>query len=131
SWSYDEALPLLRQYTDPAFTEGYRRHVGQLNLSAALIGSDNYLEAENLLAELRETAEGRADYRFIYGSILELSAQASLLMGKLSRAKSLLDEATKAIGGTDSLESVFIDKWRAVLDLRKGSRAEDALAALE
>jgi hypothetical protein len=128
-WDYVASLPLLKQYVHESDMGAYQKRVGQVNLAAALVYEGVVDEAEPLLRELEEITRP-AEFALLRGTVLQLRAQCALAESKLHRALQILNQAHDQLRDTDSLEALFVRKWRAVANLRLSPHNPEAFAAL-
>ncbi|HUP57503.1 MAG TPA: hypothetical protein VM598_08640 [Bdellovibrionota bacterium] len=121
-WDYLSALPVLEEYLTHPVTE-YQRLVGLVNLSAALIFESLYDRAEEVLSRALAAAR-EAKATLLLGNCLELSAQLALAQGSLKEADEHLKNASAEFAESGSIDSFFVRKWRAVLDLKRSATSE-------
>lgn len=114
-WNYKEALPLLREYVESDGLSEYMKTVGQVNLAAALVIAKENDEADGLLKSLEEHALGN-QLNFLYGNIMELSAQLSVNQNNMNKAREYLNSALKQFKDFDSPDSLFVHKWLAIVE---------------
>jgi hypothetical protein len=121
-WDYQSALPVLEEYLTHPVTD-YQRMVGLVNLAAALIFESRYERAGEVLGRALASAR-EAGATLLLGNCLELSAQLALAQGALREAGEHLEKASGELERSGSIDSFFVRKWRAVLDLKKSASNE-------
>lgn len=127
-WKTKPIVPLLREYIQTFQAPSYALCVARVNLAAALISEEELDEAESLLREL-QTETRKADYKLLYGNTLELNSQIEILHRKnWQKASTILDEAESVLSQTvNSVDRLFIQKWRAVMDSFQAGKATESL----
>ncbi|MCB0364801.1 MAG: hypothetical protein H6624_17245 [Bdellovibrionaceae bacterium] len=122
SWDYASTIPLLLEFTASPLTTPYQRIVGKVNLLAASIITDQIETAEQLLREIGKTTKDQ-NLRLLYGNSLELAAQMAISQKKWREAEQYLEQAKEFLGSDSSVNSLFIDKWQAVLKAHQNPKA--------
>jgi len=118
-WDYAPAIPLLRRYLASALGP-YQTWVGRINLASALIYEGDVATARAEIDTVLREADASV-HRLVRGKALQLMAAVCLDGRDLSGAGRALDEAQALLSTTDTLDALFIRKWRAFLDcLREG-----------
>ena len=112
-WQYEEAIPDLKDYLKNPPSD-YMKIVGQVNLAAALLATDRIDEAQRTLAQVIESARAQGFSRLV-GNSLEMRAQVHITKNDFAQAKSDLDEAMSLFGPEQTLDHLFVRKWKAVL----------------
>jgi len=113
-WRYAENIPLLKAYLATPGLSAYQRHVGEINLAAALVFEGKHREVTPLLRCLLYNTS-LSHHTLLLGNCLELSAENLILQGKIDAAKTCLEEATRKLGKTDSIYEFLARKWGAVV----------------
>jgi hypothetical protein len=129
-WEYAEIARVARLYLDKASLSPAERVIGLLNLGAALIQERRLAEAEPVLREVLKEAERNQLARFL-GNALELSAQWAIHERRWDAARGFLDRAESRLGGTGSLDELFLRKWRALLALSRNPGGPSREGVLE
>lgn len=127
-WEYARAIPLFNQYLKNFELTDYERAIAQLNLAASFIFSDQPEKALQLLDPLVQTCDANAWSR-LRSNALELSAQAAIKDMSWRLAENLLEEAS-ALAGEDVSARLFIEKWRAIMSLKRDGPRSEQLEAL-
>jgi len=122
-WNYVSALPLLNLYLEYDL-DPYKRLVGNLNLAAALVHERFYSQASEILRGILEQAEAQ-NLDLIRGNALELRAQNALFQGLLSTAEQYLFEAEAHLQKTGGIYTLFVRKWKAIVNLKQGAERGD------
>lgn len=124
-WNYAEALPHFRSYLARPDLTPYDRMVGSLNYSAALVATEDYAEAENVLRPLREQT-AREGHRLLLGNTCELLAQTQLHTGRFAEASVLIEESWAALKNAQPRYRLYLQKWQAVAALMQNPADEKA-----
>ncbi len=117
-WKYDEALPHLRNYLNRDDLEVYTRHIGQINLAAALIQLGELQEAQDLLQKLRPESKNLG-FTLLYGNNLELSAQILILQKDFDGALAVLGQSKELLKSSGKIFTLFVEKWTAIAESLK------------
>ncbi|MCB0386040.1 MAG: hypothetical protein KDD43_11660 [Bdellovibrionales bacterium] len=122
-WEYDRAIPLLTEYIQRE-PDPYLNTVGEINLAAAkvFLGHD---DVEILLKDLRRKTQDR-EYWLLHGNSLELSALMTLSNRQYRDTKKFLNQAAVVLEKSQSLNDLFVRKWRAILGLHQAPDSKDA-----
>lgn len=112
-WESEQAVLELSNYLD-ANLNTYQKLLGQVNLAAALITSEFFNEAQNLLDEAIDTARREKSYRLL-GNCLELRAQTFIHTEKFEAAQADLVSAEDLIGEQRTADQLFVRKWKTIL----------------
>lgn len=128
-WDYEATIPLWTKYIRASGTSNYQKMVGKLNLSAALVYTRDHKRATPLLRELLyDTSLRRLD--LLYGNALELSAQNYVAQEKWTDAEKCLSLAEKKLTQTDTIDMLFVHKWKTLIHVKRSGGARDALEEL-
>lgn len=121
SWDYEAALGwidsfLARTRDNPG--DPYRRLVARLNRLECLLITGRHEDLESSSAELE--AELRAQgHTLLLGNAYEIQAQSRVAEGQFDEALAALDAARALIPESNSADSLFISKWRAIARARR------------
>lgn len=129
-WDYEEALPFLRAYAKVPQLTPYQRDIARVNLALTLVALDHNEEANELLAALIDHLKEQKSF-FLYGSVLTSLAQVRIYSGQWAAAKKTLLEASNVMELVGSFDRIYIDKWRAVLEVRKTGANEPSVEQLQ
>jgi len=113
-WNYGTAIPLLERYLNHSLTP-YQAIVGQVNLAAALIITYNFSSAFELLEATIGEARAGGWFRLV-GNSHELKAQAHIASSRYSEARENLELSHEILQKTETVDSLFVMKWRAIVD---------------
>ena len=116
-WDYETAIPELERYLARPLSP-YAKFVGSVNLAAALVATERREEALARLATDIAYAKEHG-YSRLLGNCLELRAQIHLQRDDDSAAETDLEAAIRALGGSETIDQLFVHKWRAVLTSAK------------
>lgn len=113
-WDYQKSIPYLQQYTiNPHLTE-YQRLIGGLNLAAAYVACFEKEKAMLIIDDLITAAKNQT-YRLLRANALELKAQLFIFEKNYAEAQVILRKAQNDLTTSQSLDSLFIEKWDAIL----------------
>lgn len=124
-WKYGLAVPLLRQYVRHPLIDPYQRQIGEVNLAAALVVTGKFVDAEARLQELLEDTE-RDGLRLLQGNTLELLTQLEVLRGHYGQASAYIQRAGDILVKSGDQNTLFMEKWRAVVDLCEAPESAEA-----
>ena len=116
-WDYERAVPSLEAYLRHV-SDPYASLIGKVNLSAALVSTGRYANAETTIGECLEQTRSSGASR-LEANCLELSTQMDVLRGNLTGAEASLARAEEILGDARTHDQLFIRCWRAFLDARK------------
>jgi hypothetical protein len=127
-WRYQETIPLLEQYIASASNNPYMQLVAKVNLAAALVFVGRNEDAGSVIAESLIYAEEK-NHKLLYANLLELAAQSALGLRNFRAAESHLEASLKILGGSETSESLYVEKWQAVLRVlrRPGKKQRENL----
>lgn len=117
-WRYQETIEPLQSYLSLSNDQFYLRLVAKVNLIAALIFSGQDRDLDRLLSEAISEAESQQSW-FLLGSLYELSAQWEISRSRLDTAERALDMALAHLKKSGTVESLYVHKWRIVLNLMR------------
>jgi tetratricopeptide (TPR) repeat protein len=121
-WAYNKAIPHLRKYLAHSNLTPYEVAIAEVNLAASLIAEGESEESRVLLGRLFEKARTN-QWTLIYKNAQELLGQLSLVVGDFNEAQRLLNEAAAKERYRDSgIFDFFIDKWRAIVEIRQNPK---------
>lgn len=120
-WDYALAVPVLRQYLSRALSP-YQDLVGRVNLAAALLVTRETEEAETLLLRSLSDAKSIGATR-LEGNLRELFAQLLLIKKDFASAEEQLETASQLFGNEQTLDQLFVQKWRAILESHRTGHA--------
>ncbi len=128
-WDYLSAIPRLEKYL-AATPAGYAQLTGQVNLCAAFAMTRNHEQALALLAPAMVAAHA-GGHRRLEANLLEISAQVRIQMDEPQKAENNLDRALALLDSLKVHDSVFIQKWKAVLQATRENSAAPLIALRE
>lgn len=129
AWSYAEAYPLLARYLRLPGIAPYRKLVARVNLAACLVAMGEYTRAKMHLAALLHDLAARK-LGLLYGTALNLAAQNFALRGKLGEVDRCLDAADRTLSGMETVDQLFLRKWRAIARVMSTKADRASLRAL-
>ncbi|MBS1985411.1 MAG: hypothetical protein JST16_14695, partial [Bdellovibrionales bacterium] len=124
-WNYAAAIDCLQVYLRSDRIDAYRRLVGEVNLAAALVHERKDQPAQALLRRLLVQTEAPGFAR-LHANVLELAAQAAIERAAWTEAADYLERAQALLRGQGVRDAFYIEKWRAVLDLRRHPKSSPA-----
>ena len=113
-WEYGEAIGYLKSYVAIAPND-YLKLVGQLNLGAALVAVGNAAEAESVLNQAMEASRTQKLSR-VFANCLTLRAQLLIQTRDHARAVEDLNEASRILGLSGTLDQLYTRKWLAIIE---------------
>lgn len=127
-WKYAEAIPYLRNYLANPKIEAYDTLVGQVNLTAALIRVKQFDEAKKLITLLKSATSEQ--HPRLFANVLELYSQLCIFSKNYEEAQKSLLNAEKLLKKTPSLDTLFIEKWLAIVAVLKNNQDKNAIQAI-
>jgi tetratricopeptide (TPR) repeat protein len=125
-WEYADALPLFLQYAAVAPTP-YLRLVAHVNAAASLVALDRRDEAVDFIGAVQADARALGANRLL-ANTYELRSQLWIRARQLKEANADLDSAAQILRETASLDSLFVKKWRSIVDALAKRELEPLLA---
>ncbi len=124
-WNYEEAQAHLTNYLKLKLTD-YERLVAEVNLAAGMIMTQRpKRETLSLLTNILESAKSQNAQR-LRANALELKAQALVLAGDFTQALKCLKDAETFVDMNVDYDGLFINKWRALLELKRRPSSAEA-----
>lgn len=113
-WEYAQSVPMLERYIEvqPA---AYQKFLGEVNLSAALVWSEQWARGMETVTGNIETA-GANNYGRLQGNCYELRAQIHIYKRDFAKARADLEASSQLLGTTGVVDSLFVHKWKAILE---------------
>ncbi|OQW49210.1 MAG: hypothetical protein A4S09_03845 [Proteobacteria bacterium SG_bin7] len=128
-WEYLFAREHLHKFLAcPAIPE-YRRRVGELNLGATYVHTNEPDKAIKILEHLLSRAK-KSRFHLLCGNALELLGQAYVLKRDFPCATKLLNEASTYMGISNPRYILYIDKVRAMSQLLMENNSKPAIRGL-
>jgi len=127
-WNYSQSIPLLKEYLSTPGLETYRCLVGEVNLVAAFVATEQWDQALAWLEKIQTSCQG-GKYSLLLGNSFELKAQVLFFQQKYDEALAALDQARELLKDQQGLYLLFVEKWTLVCHLFQKSSPEN-LAAL-
>jgi tetratricopeptide (TPR) repeat protein len=115
NWDYEAAVPLLKGYIR-TLVDPYQLLVAKLNLAAAYFHSGDTARFLPLCQRLISEAESQK-LDLVLGNSLELISQYYISIQNFSLASESLNRAEVMLKDSPSQYSLFVKKWRLILNL--------------
>ncbi len=128
-WDYENSIPLITKFIKSQKDE-YKILVGRLNLVAAHIANGDLNEGELLLNDLQNDLFKNPNAFILTGNSFEIKSQIHLLNRQYKEARLSLTYATKYLDQGGSRYKLYVEKWKAVLDLEMNPKSESNLSKL-
>jgi len=128
-WNYRDAIPFLERYLRHPRIQGYSRLIGLANLGSALV-HERAPAARYVLNEL-VTQTQKEKLPLLEGNARLFSAELEIYDRDWRTARHHLDKAERIFSGSESLEPLFLRKWRAVLEMSQAANPTVKTAAIE
>ncbi|MES2964160.1 MAG: hypothetical protein V4760_09745 [Bdellovibrionota bacterium] len=113
-WEYAASVPMLEQYVSMQ-TLPYQRFIGEVNLSAALVWSEQWERARDVVTKNIATAHEQ-NYGRLEGNSYELRAQIHIYRRDFVSARADLEASSKLLGTSGVVDSLFVRKWQTILE---------------
>ncbi len=127
-WDYLSAREHLEKFL-ACPSNDYRICVGELNLGASYIYTNEANEAVRVLKRVLERAK-KNQFNLLCGNALELLAQSSILQKDFTSAENFINEASKYMGTSNPRYILYFEKVRAMRELFTGNISPALLRSL-
>lgn len=114
-WDYRRGIHHLIRLINLCPRDSYLNRLAQLHLATAFVAEEKYEEAATVLAELQESTSLKGEYLMFCNS-LEISAQVAIYTQNFPAAEACLSEAAAVLESARALDSMWVTKWRAILN---------------
>ncbi len=128
-WNYRDGIAHLEKMLRVSNIPQFTRHLGQLNLAAALVHLDR-IECEDVLEELRSQTLDAGEL-LLHANALEISAQRAIKKGDFAAAEKFLQSGLRLIEGVKILDFLWVIKWKGILEALKKNSVEPLNAVRE
>jgi len=128
-WDYAKAVGPLKSFISKT-PDSFTKLVAKVNLSAALINTENLKEAEELI-HLNIEEAGQYNNLRLKANSYELLSQIAFKNLDYTKASAYLDKAWQILSIDNSMDQLFLIKWRAILDAAKSHDIGRLTAARE
>ena len=122
-WEYRASIPVLQSYQETPDLTPYQRAVGDANLAAALV-YEREENAKSFVDELLQRCQSQG-YQLLIGHLLMMEAEDAIFHEHWNKAESYLNDAKSLLSHDETLESLFIQKWRVILKLYRDKNPSD------
>lgn len=128
-WDYSNAQVWLERYLSTSGVDAYQSLIARTNLAACYLNCQNYTKARDLLTKLsNDTIKQGA--LLLYGNVLEMQIQFFIFTGNYTMARRTLKAAGAMLPGLQSVDSLYVRKWGAILKLFSAGPKTQALESL-
>lgn len=115
-WKYAKAIRPLKRYVRSFSPTDYPSLIGQVNLLAAHVLSDQLDEALDLGPPLLERLPADK-YPLLRANVLEIMSQLRFRQGEYNLMRPYLNEAAALLKNSNSDYELFVAKWKFILKL--------------
>lgn len=126
-WEYPNVIPYLKKYLAFPGLSPYRVCVGEINLGASYIYTNQLQEAEQTLQKLLVKIQA-GNFNLLWGNTLELLAEIALMKRDFTSAERYIQEASAKLLAADPRYKLYIDKWNVIGKMLKENGSEESLA---
>lgn len=126
-WDYGASIPHFKKYLSSPELTPYKVCVGEMNLCAAYIYTDQIQEAESLLKNLIMKIQN-GGFNLLWGNALELSGIIALKKADFGSAKNFFNAAREKLASSHPRYQLYIDKWLVITQTLKEGISQDSLA---
>lgn len=126
-WDYKSSIPLLQRYCAAPGLTDYQRLIGKANLAAALT-YEKVPSALPLTEELLVATES-GKMTLLAVNLGMMKAEAAIAEKDWEKARKALQHAQESVSD-DTLEALFIRKWKAVTELYAQPKSSSAIEAI-
>ncbi len=128
-WDYSSAREHLEKFLSCKGNSEYRICVGELNLGASYIYTNEAAKAVKVLMQVLERAQ-KNQFTLLCGNALELLGQSSILQKDFKTAEKFLNDASTYMGTSNPRYILYVEKVKAMSELFTGNTSPDLLKSL-
>lgn len=116
-WDYESSIPLLEKYISLQDVNAYSYCVGLVNL----VDAYESVEHPNFEKELKHTLDltAQRNHVFLHGVLTKIAARAAVWRNDYKNADLWLEKSWRLLKDVNTLDGLFVKKWRAILQLRQ------------
>jgi hypothetical protein len=128
-WDYRSSISILKRYVVHPRLSDYARAVGELNLASALVAEGLHSEAVPVLEKLAHESRSSGN-KLIFGNAALVAAEMQIEQGFWKDAEEKLSSARDVSVQVASVDALYVEKWSAILALKKNGPSPESLQAL-
>ena len=125
-WEYQDAIPFLLRYLKFENLTPYKVCVGEINLAASYLFTEDKDSAElilkNLLAKVKEK-----NFSLLWGNALELLGEVYLSRKKYDLASQCFRDCGDRLVGSDPRYQLYLERWKVIIKMLKENGSEESL----
>ncbi len=125
-WDYSKAIPYLIKYLSFKELSSYKVCVGEINLAAAYIYTNEIKKAENLLRKLIVKMQ-KNNFSLLWGNALELQGEIAFANRHYDQANKLFEEAAEKLQFANPRYRLYQEKWKVILRMIRENGSKDSL----
>ncbi len=125
-WDYPSSIPYLIKYLGFKNLSPYKICVGEVNLAAAYIYTNENEKAESLLKKLIAKLQ-RSGFNLLYGNALELLGEIALSKGDFKLAEELFEESGEKLQSSNPRYRLYLEKWKLIIKLLREEGSQESL----
>ena len=125
-WDYPSSIPYLIKYLSFKNLSSYKICVGEVNLAAAYIYTNENEKAESLLKKLITKLQ-KNGFNLLCGNALELLGEIYLSKGELDHAMKLFNESGEKLQSSNPRYQLYLEKWKVIIKMLKENGSPESL----
>lgn len=125
-WDYSKAIPYLKKYLSFTELSPYKICVGEINLAAAFIYTNELEKADSLLKKLLTKIQ-QYDFKLLWGNVLELQGEIAFINREFDRSMDLFRESGEKLQSSNPRYLLYIDKWKVISKMLKENGTKTSL----
>ena len=125
-WDYPSSLAYFKKYLNSKDLSIYKICVGEINIAAALIYTDELNKSESLLLELLIKVQ-KFKFNLLIGNTLELLGEVAFIRGDFPRALQYFEESVRKVESSNPKYQLHLDKWKVIIRMLNEKGSKDSL----
>ncbi len=125
-WDYPKAIPYLVKYLRFKELPVYKVCVGEVNLAASYIYTNEMERAESLLKKLIVKLQ-KNNFSLLLGNALELRGEIALENRDFDQALKIFKESAENLKSANPRYKLYQEKWEIIVKMLKGNGSKKSL----
>ncbi len=125
-WDYPSSIPYFKKYLNSKELGIYKICVGEINLAAAFIYTNELDKSESLLTKLLPKAK-QSEFNLLIGNTLELLGEVAFMRKDFERAIQYFEESVLKVKSSNPKYQLHLDKWKVIIRMLSENGSKDSL----
>ncbi len=125
-WDYPSSIPYLLKYLSFKNLSPYKICVGEVNLAAAYIYTNENEKAESLLKKLIVKLQN-SGFNLLCGNALELLGEIALSKGDFNQASEFFKESGAKLQSSNPRYQLYLEKWKVIIKMLRENGSQESL----